>query len=103
GSATATATAPPPDGLSIEGRGVVLSALRRSANELEVRLVAETSTATMATISGPGIAAARDVDLLGRPGPDRALDPDGALRLALDAWEIRTIRLRLGAPAAMPL
>jgi hypothetical protein len=46
--------------------------------------------------------AARDVDLLGRPGADLAIDADGTLRVALGAWEIRTIRIRT-APTAMPL
>jgi alpha-mannosidase len=83
-----------PTGLLIEGRGVVLSALRRRDGELELRLVAKTPTATTATISGPPIVAARDVDLLGRPGPERPVETDGSLRLELGAWEIRTIRVR---------
>jgi alpha-mannosidase len=84
-------------GLRIEGRGVVLSALRRRGDELELRLVAKTATDTQATISGQPIATARDVDLLGRPGPDRPVEPDGSLRLVLGAWEIRTIRVRLAS------
>jgi alpha-mannosidase len=83
-----------PAGLRIEGRSVVLSALRRRDGELELRLVAKTPTATTATISGPPIVAARDVDLLGRPGPERPVETDGSLRLELGAWEIRTIRVR---------
>jgi alpha-mannosidase len=92
-----------PAGLRIDGRGVVLTALRRRGAELEVRVVARTASPTVATISGRPLAAARDVDLLGRPGPDRPLEADGSLRLALAAWEIRTVRLRPATPSAMPL
>jgi hypothetical protein len=42
-----------------------------------------------------GFARARDVDLLGRTGADLTLEPDGALRLPLRAWEIRTVRVTL--------
>jgi len=83
-----------PAGLRIEGRGVLLSALRRRGEELELRLVAKTSTATTATISGLPIVTARDVDLLGRAGPERPVETDGSMRLELGAWEIRTIRVR---------
>jgi mannosylglycerate hydrolase len=81
-------------GFAIGGHGVVLSALRRRGDELELRLVAKTASATVATISGLPIATARDVDLLGRAGPERHVDADGTLRVALVAWEIRTIRVR---------
>jgi alpha-mannosidase len=91
------AAAGPASGLRIDGRGVVLSALRRRGEELELRLVARTATDTQATISGRPIVAARDVDLLGRPGPDRPVEPDGSLRLTLGAWEIRTIRIRVAS------
>jgi mannosylglycerate hydrolase len=90
-------------GLTIDGNGVVLSALRRRGDELELRLVATTAAPTLATISGLAIAAARDVDLLGRAGLDRPVDPDGSLRLPLGAWEIRTIRLRTHASDSTPL
>ena len=90
-------------GLSVDGHGVVLSAFRRRGDELELRLVARTPGPTVATISGLPIAAARDVDLLGRPGPDRHVDPDGSLRLALGPWEIRTVRLRTNASHARSL
>jgi mannosylglycerate hydrolase len=42
---------------------------------------------------GPGLAAARDADLLGRPGAELPL-ADGTLRLDLAAWEIRTVQLQ---------
>jgi alpha-mannosidase len=81
-------------GLRVDGDGVVLSALRRAGNELELRLVAETPEATTATIELPsGIAAAREVDLLGRPLVELPLDADGVLGLAMTPWEIRTVRL----------
>jgi mannosylglycerate hydrolase len=83
-------------GLRIDGRGVVLSALRRVGDELEVRLVAQTTRATTASISGRAIVAAHDVDLLGRAGVDLAVDADDTLRVELAPWEIRTVRLRTG-------
>ena len=94
-----------PDGLRLDGDGVVLSAVRRRPSadggddELEVRLVAEGPAPTTARIAGRTIGAARDVDLLGRPGPDLPLEPDGSLRVDLAAWEIRTLRLRGVRPA----
>jgi mannosylglycerate hydrolase len=84
---------PAGDGLRIDGDGVVLSALRRRGDDLEVRVVAETPDATTATLSGPRIVAARDVDLLGRPGEERPIEADGSLRIALGPWEIRTLRI----------
>ena len=86
-----------PVGLRIDGRGVVLTALRQVDSELELRIVVRSATATVARISGLHLVSARDVDLLGRPGPDRPIDPDGILSLALGAWEIRTLRLRTAA------
>jgi alpha-mannosidase len=81
-------------GLRVAGDGVVLSALRRAGDELELRLVAETPRATRATVSvSGGIDAARAVDLLGRPEAPIAVAEDGRLDVALGAWEIRTIRL----------
>jgi len=82
------------EGLRLDGDGVVLSALRRRASALELRLVAERPDATTATIHLPGgIAAARDVDLLGRVGAPLEVAADGSLSVPLRAWEIRTIRL----------
>ena len=80
-------------GLAIEGRGVVLSALRRQGEWLELRLVAEHPTATEAIVRGQ-FREARVVDLLGREGADLALEADSVLRLPLGAWEIATVRLR---------
>jgi 2-O-(6-phospho-alpha-D-mannosyl)-D-glycerate hydrolase len=37
--------------------------------------------------------AAREADLLGRPGPELPV-AGGALRLGLGAWEIRTVQLQ---------
>jgi mannosylglycerate hydrolase len=84
-------------GLAVEGDGVVLSALRRRGEWLELRLACQhpaPSTATV-TVTG-GLAAARETDLLGRAGADLAV-PGGSLRLDLAAWEIRTVQLRLAA------
>jgi len=43
-------------------------------------------------------AAAREVDLLGRIGPEVPLAPDGSISLSLAPWEIRTIRVRPARP-----
>ena len=79
-------------GLAIEGAGVVLSALRRRGEWLELRLVAEHPAATEATVRG-SFREARGVDLLGREGAGLPIDA-GSLRLPLGAWEIATVRLR---------
>jgi len=81
----------PVRGLRVEGEGVVLSALRRRDDHLELRIVNESATATTATIRIP-LQAARDADLLGRPGTDVPMMADG-LALTLDPWQIRTVQL----------
>jgi mannosylglycerate hydrolase len=79
-------------GLAIDGEGVVLTALRRRGEWLELRVVAETATPTEAVIRGP-FDEARDADLLGRPLGAPSTAP-GELHLALGPWEIRTVQLR---------
>jgi alpha-mannosidase len=79
-------------GLSIEGPGVILSALRRRGEWLEVRLVAEHGEPTEAVVHG-NFQEARAVDLLGRVG-DAIPCTDSLLRLPLRAWQIATVRLR---------
>jgi alpha-mannosidase len=102
GRADATATEPEVSpavtaGLAIDGDGVVLTAVRRRDDELELRLVAETTTPTQATVSAPRpIVAAREVDLLGRPLADLEVADGGRLVVRLASWEIRTVRVRLG-------
>ncbi len=81
-------------GLRVDGDNVVVSALRRRDGRLELRLVCEQDAPAVCTVSG-GLTAARDVDLLGRPGADLPVD-DGTLRLELGPWEIRTLQLRRG-------
>jgi mannosylglycerate hydrolase len=81
-------------GLSIEGAGVVLSSLRRREDWLELRLACQHPSPVTATVGGR-VVAARDADLLGRPGPDLPV-AGGALRLDLRAWEVRTVQLRVG-------
>ncbi|HUQ79112.1 MAG TPA: alpha-mannosidase [Patescibacteria group bacterium] len=102
-AATGSADAESPDGgdgplpgtgLRIDGSGVVLSALRRRDEDLELRVVAQTDAATTAVISGWPIHEARDVDLLGRLGSVLEVEPDASLRVSLGPWEIRTIRIR---------
>ncbi len=82
----------PPAGLTVDGPGVVFSALRRRGEWLELRLVAEHAAPTVAIVRGD-FREARAVDLLGREG---APIPCSAslLRLPLKAWEIATVRLR---------
>ena len=66
-------------GLRIDGRGVVLSALRRRGDELELRLVAKTATDTLATHLRP---ADRRGPRRRPPRPARIRAPGRARRLA---------------------
>jgi alpha-mannosidase len=86
--------APPDAGLRVDGRGVVLSALRRRGDWLEARLVLEGSQAVEAIVRG-SFDEARRVDLLGRPGADLPIAEPGLLKLALGPWEIATVQLRV--------
>ncbi|HEY5247533.1 MAG TPA: hypothetical protein VIJ15_03650, partial [Dermatophilaceae bacterium] len=90
----------PVEGLSVQGRGVVMTSLRRRGDWLELRLVAETPTDTTALVGGPGapVAMARSCDLLGGGGQTLPVR-EGVLRLPMRAWEIVTVQLGL-APAA---
>jgi len=81
-------------GLTVSGPGVVLTALRHQGPDLQIRIVAETADRTEAVIAARGpIAAARDVDLLGREGSAIVTQADGTVIVPLGPWEIRTIRL----------
>ena len=71
---------------------MVLTALRRRDDWLEVRLVAQTTKPTTARIRGP-FDEAREADLLGRPGGAMAMQP-GRLDIPLEPWEIRTVHVR---------
>jgi alpha-mannosidase len=84
------------EGLSVRGRGVAMTSLRRRGDWLELRLVAETPTETTALVGGAGapVTAARLCDLLGRAGETMPVH-DGVLSLPMRAWQIRTIQLRL--------
>jgi mannosylglycerate hydrolase len=90
------AALPAAAGLAVEGDGVVLSALRRRGQWLELRLACQHPHPVTATVGG-GLLAASEADLLGRPGAPLPLD-GGTLRLELGAWEIRTLLLRLPTP-----
>ena len=90
------AALPEAGGLAVEGEGVALSALRRRGEWLELRLVCQHPDPVMVTVGG-GLLAAREADLLGRPGVALAVT-GGALRLELGAWEIRTFLVRLPTP-----
>jgi len=85
----------PVEGLSVEGRGVVMTSLRRRGEWLELRLVAETPTDTTVSVGSAGVpvTGARICDPLGRAG-ERLPVEDGVLRLQMRAWQIVTVQLR---------
>jgi mannosylglycerate hydrolase len=82
-------------GLDVSGDRVVLSALRRRGDWLEARVVLQGSQPVEAVIRGT-FAAARRVDLLGRPRENLPLEAPGLLHLQLAPWEIATFQLRDG-------
>ncbi|XVV15746.1 hypothetical protein ACQP2X_15800 [Actinoplanes sp. CA-131856] len=73
-------------GIEVGGSGVSVSAVRRTSDGVELRLVAMTPVGTVASVTG----AAVEVDLLGRP-VDAPVD---AGELPMRPWEIRTLRLK---------
>ncbi len=96
GSGAADAPTAAVRGLAIDGEGVVLSAVRRRGDWLEVRVVNQGGSRRRATLRLPADAA-READLLGRPGAP--LDVARmAVTLDLDPWEIRTVQLRPTRP-----
>ena len=100
GPGTTTPTAPPAGGLQLSGEGVVLSALRRRDDWLEIRVVAEHPAPTTAVLSARApFTAAREVDLLGRAGAALPVQPDGSILVELGPWEIRTIQLQPARPS----
>jgi alpha-mannosidase len=88
-------------GLRVDGEGVVLSAVRRDGDVVEVRVVNETSEPRRARLRMSGTSSASESDLLGRPGATLDLDADG-VALDLGPWEIRTVRLDTGRSPAWP-
>jgi alpha-mannosidase len=92
GSAPRAAPLTARTGLEVTGDGVVFSSLRRRDGELVLRVVAQTEQPTRARVRGR-FAAARRIDLLGRPGEVLTVD-DGELVLPLSPWEIATVCLR---------
>jgi len=78
-------------GLQVEGRGVVLSALRRRPEGVELRLVCLQAEASTATVTGR-FGAVRAANLLGQAG-ESLPGTAGELRLELRPWEIRTVLL----------
>lgn len=76
------------------GDGVVLSAMRRRGEWLELRLICQQPAPTTATVVG-AVVEAREADLLGRPGSALPVE-GGVLRLELGPWEIGTVQLRPG-------
>lgn len=79
-------------GLTVTGDGIVMSSLRRRADWLELRLVAQHDVPTVAVVAAQGLRTARRADLLGRPGEDLPLAGD-RLELPMGAWEIATVQL----------
>jgi alpha-mannosidase len=96
----------PVEGLSVRGRGVAMTSLRRRGDWLELRLVAETPTDTTALVgaAGAAVTSARSCDLLGRDGRDAEVLPvvDGVLRLPMRGWEIVTVQLRTTGTSFTP-
>ncbi|WP_043662746.1 glycoside hydrolase family 38 N-terminal domain-containing protein [Streptomyces xylophagus] len=89
----------PPDtaGLRVDGKDVLVSAVRRvtgdaSGSGTEVRLTAMRDTASTVHVTG-AFTEAVTVDLLGRP-ISRTQVQDGRLDLVLGPWEIHTVVLR---------
>lgn len=94
GTAPSPAAPQPQAGLRVDGEGVVMTALRRRADWLELRVLAETTQHTDAVIGlGSGIRRARRCDLLGRPGEELQV-LDGRVRIPLSPWEIATVQLQ---------
>ena len=91
------------EGLSVQGRGVAMTSLRRRGEWLELRLVAETSTDTTALVGAVGapVMFARSCDLLGRDAEALPVQ-DGVLRLPMRAWQIMTVQLRAAGTSLMP-
>ncbi len=82
----------PTGAAGLEISGGALSALLRVGGELELRVLRQAPDDGEVVIRGP-FAAAREVDLLGRDRGGLDTKP-GELRLAMGAWEFRTVRLR---------
>jgi alpha-mannosidase len=80
------------EGLRVVGDGVLLTALRQRDDRIEARILNLRPDRTVATIRG-AFAAAREADLLGRPGPDLVLHDAGRLDLELGPWSLRTVQL----------
>lgn len=94
GTARSSAAPQAPAGLRVDGDGVVMTALRRRADWLELRVLAETGQHTDAVIGlGGGIRRARRCDLLGRPGEELEV-LDGRIRVPLSHWEIATVQFQ---------
>lgn len=94
GTARSSAAPQAPAGLRVDGDGVVMTALRRRADWLELRVLAETAQHTDAVIGlGGGIRRARRCDLLGRPGEELEV-LDGRVRVPLSPWEIATVQFQ---------
>jgi alpha-mannosidase len=82
----------PTGAAGIEIVGGAMSALLRVGDELELRVLRQAPDDGEVIVRGP-FASAREVDLLGRDRGGLDTRP-GELRLAMCAWEFRTVRLR---------
>lgn len=80
------------EGLRVEGEGVVMTSLRRTAEGLLLRLVRYGESPTLATVSGP-FSTAVVTDLLGNPRQPVAPASPGVAQIALEPWAICTLLL----------
>jgi hypothetical protein len=80
------------DALRLDGDAVVLGALRRRGEWLEVRLVNLSPEPAAATLTG-GLTDAREASLLGEPAAPLEV-AGGALRLEMRGAQIRTVQVR---------
>lgn len=86
------------DGIFVDGRGVVMSALRRVGDELELRVVAESPHAVTAQITG--VDRVRRCTLAGTEIATLGV-MDGTCVLSMQPWEIATLRLAMDAGRAV--
>ncbi|MFG3712907.1 hypothetical protein [Micromonospora sp. NPDC047730] len=72
-----------------------MTSVRDRDDRTEVRVVAQTPTATTALVGACGVGGARRADLLGRLGNPLTTDGDGVVRLPMPAGRIAIVQLGL--------
>ena len=93
-ASTSTPLPTPSTGLAVEGDSVGVPSIHRTAEGIELRLVAMSDTPTRATVTGD-FTAVTTVTLLGDPISDAP--SSGRLEISLMPWEIRSVVLRRSA------